>query len=78
MTFGIFIGRRDWRAGLLGAMFLAAFAPWLLNTERVMFLFYALPIVPIYALSIALVGSYALGGPKTSPTRPARPAMAAA
>lgn len=69
VTGGIFVARRDWRAGLLGMMFLAAFTPWLLNTERVMFLFYALPIVPIYALSIALVGSYALGGPRASPTR---------
>jgi dolichyl-phosphate-mannose--protein O-mannosyl transferase len=61
---GLFAARRDWRAGLMVALFTAGFVPWLGNTERVMFLFYALPLVPVFALSIVLVASYALGGPE--------------
>jgi dolichyl-phosphate-mannose--protein O-mannosyl transferase len=65
----VFAAKRDWRAGFLGAMFLAGFVPWLSNTERVMFLFYALPLIPVYALSIALLVGYAFGGPRASPRR---------
>lgn len=57
-----FVARRDWRAGFVVALFAAGFVPWLSNTERVMFLFYALPLVPVYAVAVAVVSGWAFGG----------------
>lgn len=65
------VSRRDWRAGALVALVLAAIVPWIRDDlrDRTMFLFYALPAVPFMALAAALVAGWALGGADASRRR---------
>ena len=60
----LWASRRDWRAGALLVLVLAAVVPWVRDDldERTMFLFYALPAVPFMALAAALVCGWLLGG----------------
>jgi len=65
----LWAGRRDWRAALVLVGFAAGFLPWLANTERVMFQFYALPLLPFVVLALVLVLGLALGPPRADPRR---------
>ena len=66
---GMWAARRDWRAAtaVVGALF--AFAPWLTNTQRVMFQFYALPMLPFVVLALVLVLGKVLGPARASENR---------
>lgn len=67
--FFLWAARRDWRAALVLVGFAANFFPWLTNTERVAFQFYALPLLPFAVLALVLVCGVALGGPGGSERR---------
>jgi dolichyl-phosphate-mannose--protein O-mannosyl transferase len=45
--------RRDWRAGMIAAFWLAQYVPWLAQTRPTLFLFYMTPVVPFMALGLA-------------------------
>jgi dolichyl-phosphate-mannose-protein mannosyltransferase len=62
---------RDWRAGAVVVLALTGIAPWIRDDldGRTMFLFYALPSVPFFALAVALVAGWALGGREASRRR---------
>jgi dolichyl-phosphate-mannose-protein mannosyltransferase len=62
---------RDWRAGAVVVLALTGIAPWIRDDldGRTMFLFYALPSVPFFALAVALVAGWALGSPEASRRR---------
>lgn len=66
---GLWAARRDWRATLVLVGFGAAFLPWLSNTQRVMFAFYALPLLPFVVLALVLVLGKVLGGSGASVQR---------
>lgn len=71
------LARRDWRAWAILAGYLAAYAPWLLYTERTIFTFYSVAFVPFVVLAL----TYALGellGPGSAPLRDRRPGIAVA
>jgi dolichyl-phosphate-mannose--protein O-mannosyl transferase len=63
--------RRDWRAGTAVVLAVVGIAPWVRDDleDRTMFLFYALPSVPWFALAVALVAGWAVGGPSASRVR---------
>ncbi|SEG47552.1 Dolichyl-phosphate-mannose-protein mannosyltransferase [Thermomonospora echinospora] len=73
---GVWLLRRDWRAGAIVLGFLAGWVPWFVPAfgDRTMFLFYATPMLPFMALAVAL----ALGmliGPARSPDPAGRSAL---
>lgn len=47
------LARRDWRAGMIAAFWLAQYVPWLAQTRPTLFLFYMTPVVPFMALALA-------------------------
>lgn len=49
------LGRRDWRAGAVAAMWLLQYVPWLVQARATLFLFYMTPVVPFTALTVAYV-----------------------
>lgn len=61
--------RRDWRAAFVLAGVAAGFFPWLQNTQRVMFQFYSLPMLPFVVLAAVLVIGKALGNTSSSANR---------
>ncbi|MGC0142810.1 dolichyl-phosphate-mannose--protein mannosyltransferase [Pseudactinotalea sp. Z1732] len=66
--------RRDWRAWAILAGYLATYAPWLLYTERTIFTFYTVALVPFVVLAL----TYALGellGPASVPLPQRRPGI---
>lgn len=69
VVLGIWLARRDWRAALILVTFTFGFFPWMLNMSRQMFLFYALPILPVMILAITMVAGLILGGPGSSERR---------
>jgi dolichyl-phosphate-mannose-protein mannosyltransferase len=56
------VSRRDWRASAILLVFLAGYLPWFREDahNRVMFLFYMLPNVPLMVLAITMVIGMAL------------------
>lgn len=53
------IGARDWRAGAILSSAAAGFLPWLMYSERTMFFFYTLPLVPFMVLSLTyMIGKF--------------------
>ena len=65
----LWAARRDWRAAFVLAGVAAGFFPWLQNTQRVMFQFYSLPMLPFVVLAAVLVIGKALGTASSSPNR---------
>jgi dolichyl-phosphate-mannose--protein O-mannosyl transferase len=66
---GLWMARRDWRAAMIVVVFAFGFFPWMLEESRQMFLFYALPILPVIVLAITMVAGLVLGKPDASSTR---------
>jgi len=66
---GIWMARRDWRAAMILVVFAFGFFPWMLEESRQMFLFYALPVLPVIVLAITMVAGAVLGSPDASMTR---------
>lgn len=58
--------RRDWRAGAILAGVVATWVPWLAFTDRTIFYFYAVVIVPFLVLAVAFVLGLLLGPPDAS------------
>ena len=69
VVLGIWMARRDWRAAMILIVFALGFFPWMLEESRQMFLFYAIPLLPVIVLAITMVGGLLLGGPDASVTR---------
>ena len=65
----LWAARRDWRAA--SAVTLVAFAilPWVRESDRTMFLFYALPALPFMVIAITLCAGLVLGRRDASPER---------
>jgi len=59
----LWVARRDWRAALILVTFLAGYLPWFWydRSDRTMFLFYALPMVPFMVLAITMALGYVIG-----------------
>ncbi|HVV30852.1 MAG TPA: glycosyltransferase family 39 protein [Mycobacteriales bacterium] len=65
----IWLMRRDWRAGMIVLVFAFGFFPWMLDEPRQMFLFYALPILPVIVLAITMVAGVIIGRPDAGERR---------
>ena len=65
----LWIGRRDWRAGLVVIGFLFSWVPWVAQPGRTMFLFYALPLLPFLVLGLTTVAQLVLGPREASERR---------
>ncbi len=55
------IGGRDWRFGVPALAALSTYLPWFLYTERSLFFFYAITIIPFTCIGLALVLGLVLG-----------------
>ncbi len=69
VVLGIWLARRDWRAAGILVAFLSGFLPWLFYESRQMFFFYALPLLPLICLALAMVAGVVMGGPNASENR---------
>lgn len=69
VVIGIWAARRDWRASMILVVFAFGFFPWVAYESRQMFLFYALPLLPVLILAITMVAGLILGRPDASDTR---------
>nr|WP_237759904.1 phospholipid carrier-dependent glycosyltransferase [Arthrobacter alpinus] len=58
---GVWIAKRDWRAGAILVGFAAGFLPWLFYPMRTIFFFYAIAYEPFMILAIVLVLGMILG-----------------
>ncbi len=65
----LWVARRDWRAGAVLAGLAATYLPWFLYTERTIFYFYAVAIVPFLVLAVTLMLGSILGPSGASPQR---------
>ncbi|WP_407568270.1 dolichyl-phosphate-mannose--protein mannosyltransferase [Arsenicicoccus dermatophilus] len=66
---GIWLLRRDWRAGAIVASLAAGYLPWFMYQERTIFSFYAIVFVPYLVLAVTYVLGMVIGGPQASPGR---------
>lgn len=65
------IRRADWRAGAIGAGYIAVWAPWFLYSNRTIFQFYAIALLPFVVLALAwAIG--AVAGALSEPHSPRR------
>ncbi len=58
---GVWIAKRDWRAGAILAGWAAGFVPWLFYPERTIFFFYAIAYEPFMILAIVMVLGMVMG-----------------
>lgn len=65
----LLISRLDWRAGAVLMAFVAGWGSWLVNTERTMFFFYAVPLVPFLVIGVTLLLGDVLGRASAGETR---------
>jgi dolichyl-phosphate-mannose-protein mannosyltransferase len=63
------LGGRDWRFGLALVGVLSSWLPWLRYSDRPIFYFYAVAIVPFTVIALTLVLGKLLGPPDASPRR---------
>lgn len=62
------IGNQDWRFGVPVVGLLSVWLPWFTQTDRPLFYFYAICIIPFTVMAVALVLGKLIGeGPRTSP-----------
>jgi len=66
-SFVAWIGRRDWRFGVPLVGFLAAWLPWFRYTDRPIFYFYAVAMVPFTVIALTLWIGVLLGSSTASP-----------
>ena len=72
VSFVFWIGHRDWRFGVPLVGFLTAWVPWFLYTDRTIFYFYAVAMVPFTVMALALVLGRILGPAPARGTSPRR------
>jgi dolichyl-phosphate-mannose-protein mannosyltransferase len=65
----LLISRRDWRAGAVLMAFAAGWGTWLLDTDRTMFLFYMVPLVPFLVIGVTLALGDILGSARAGESR---------
>ena len=65
----LWLARRDWRAAAVLAGIAATYLPWFHYTERTIFYFYAVAVVPFLVLAVTLLLGHILGPPNASPQR---------
>lgn len=58
---GVWIAKRDWRAGAILVAWAAGYLPWLLYPERTIFFFYAIAYEPYMILAITMVLGMVMG-----------------
>ncbi|WP_395939445.1 dolichyl-phosphate-mannose--protein mannosyltransferase [Arthrobacter alpinus] len=58
---GVWIAKRDWRAGAILVGFAAGYVPWLLYPSRTIFFFYAIAYEPFMILALTLVLGIVMG-----------------
>ena len=63
------IGKRDWRLGLVVVGVLVSWVPWMSNDDRPIFSYYAVTILPFTVLAVVLCMGFAIGGPHASARR---------
>ncbi|GAB3254682.1 phospholipid carrier-dependent glycosyltransferase [Alteromonas gracilis] len=63
------LGRRDWRFGLVVVGVLSGWLPWLSNADRPIFSYYAITFLPFLILGVVLALGRILGPRDASPTR---------
>ncbi len=61
--------RRDWRYAVVLTGYLAGWLPWLVNADRQMYFFYAVPLAPFLMMAIALILGDILYKPTRDPER---------
>lgn len=66
---GVWIAKRDWRAGAILAGFAAGYVPWLFYPERTIFFFYAIAYEPFMILALVMVLGMILGKTTDPPWR---------
>jgi hypothetical protein len=64
-----FVAGRDWRFGTPAVLALSTYLPWFAYTERSLFYFYAITIIPFTVICLALCLGQVLG-PVPTPGRP--------
>ncbi|REE96202.1 dolichyl-phosphate-mannose-protein mannosyltransferase [Thermomonospora umbrina] len=76
---GVWLVRRDWRAGAILLGFMAGWLPWFVPAfgDRTMFLFYATPMLPFMALAVALALGLLIGPARQATVHLARHAPSA-
>ena len=64
----LWLGRRDWRAGMVVVGALSTWLPWMAYDDRPIFIFYAIAMLPFLVLAIVLAMGTLVGG-STLPSR---------
>ncbi|WP_054010221.1 dolichyl-phosphate-mannose--protein mannosyltransferase [Arthrobacter sp. ERGS1:01] len=72
---GVWVLKRDWRAGAILVGFAAGFVPWLLYPERTIFFFYAIAYEPFMILAVTMVLGMIMGKVGSPPWRRAQGAL---
>jgi dolichyl-phosphate-mannose-protein mannosyltransferase len=62
----LWIGQRDWRFGVPIVGFLTCWVPWFLFTDRPIFYFYAVTMIPFTVMALAMVLGRVLGPARAS------------
>ncbi len=68
-TFYAWLGRRDWRFGLVAVGVLSTWLPWIRYDDRPIFSFYAIAILPFTVIGLTMALGVLLGGPRASYAR---------
>ena len=63
------VGRRDWRFGVPLTGFLAAWLPWFRYTDRPIFFYYAVAMIPFTVIAVTLVLGALVGPREAAPAR---------
>ena len=66
---GVWVAKRDWRAGAILAGFAAGYLPWLFYPTRTIFFFYAIAYEPFMILAIVMVLGLIMGKVSDPPWR---------
>jgi dolichyl-phosphate-mannose--protein O-mannosyl transferase len=60
------LGRRDWRFGLVVVGLLTTWLPWIRYDERPIFSYYAITTLPFTVIAVTLLLGVLIGGPAAS------------
>lgn len=60
------LGRRDWRFGVAVLGFVSTWFPWFPYSDRTIFYYYAVAMIPFTCIALALTMGRLIGGPRSS------------
>ena len=63
------LGRRDWRFGIVAVGLLSTWLPWVRDDDRPIFSYYSIMILPFVVIAITLLLGVLVGGPEASGRR---------